>query len=231
MARKSTRRPGYATRSIRPTGRVERRINLPEPVKRPVRFQIRSLQKHEVIRPPDPWWFIVHNRGIPRPKIGEDPLEARAVPHFLMRGTILERILYRYLVETMHFVPGIDFSSQTSLQGGRIELGGIVADFLFPILRIVLNPIGPTHDQYYRIRKDQEQNMALEAMGYTVYMIDEEIIKDVYRFENYMRMVFGWGGNGGGGLDDINGSPPTDGFKVEALYKQALQLQSLVKGV
>lgn len=225
------RRPGYSTRRQYPTGRVEKRIHLPEPSKRPVRFQIRSILRHAVIRPPDPWWFIVHNRGIPRPKVGQDPNEARAIPHFMMRGTILERILYRYLVEKMHFVPGIDFTSQTSLQGGRIELGGIVADFVFPQLRIILNPLGPTHDEYYRMRKDQEQNMALEEMGYQVYMIDQDTILDVYKFEDYMRRVFGWMHSGGPDSGyDVDRLQESTGLGMQNFYNGLVDLQRTVEG-
>lgn len=228
----SYKRPGYSTRKIYPTGRVERRIKMPEPIVRPVRVQVRSVLKHEIIRPPDPWWFIVHSRGIPRPKVGQDPLEARAVPHSLMRGTILERVIYRYLVEVLHFVPGIDFTAQTSLQGGRIELGGIVADFVFPILRIVLNPLGPTHDQYLRMRKDQEQIQALEEMGYQVYMMEEEVIKDVYRFENYMRNVFGLTHSGGPDVGyDVEGLQSYTGLGIDRLYYGALDLREAVRSL
>jgi len=131
--------------------------------------------------------------------VGEDPLEARAVPHGLVRGTLPERILYKALVDLLHFVPGFDFDHQTSLQGGRMELGGIVADFLFQYLKIAIQVQGPTHTEYFRTVKDAEQQGALNELGYTVYYIWEDDIYDEMKLENWLRRVFNWAEGSGNG--------------------------------
>jgi hypothetical protein len=125
-----------------------------------------------------------------RPWVGLDPLEERAAQG--MRGTLPERIIYKYLTDKMHFVPNVDFDFQSSLQGGRLDTGGIVADFLFRYLMVVLNPLGPTHGEYWRHRKDEEQIMALEELGYQVYMIEEGDVYDEQKLEWWMRRIFGW---------------------------------------
>lgn len=176
---------GYSTRIKEPRYKTEKRIKMPQPAKRPLQFQTRTLIRHDLINR-DPWWFVLHRRGLRRPKVGEDELEARAVPHSLVRGTLPERIIYKYLVEKLRYIPNVDFDFQSSVQGGRIDLGGIVADFLFPVLRIVINPLGPTHDEYIRMRKDDEQNLVLSEMGFDVYMIDEDTVYDEFALENFM---------------------------------------------
>lgn len=187
----------YSTRQKPPRLKTEKRIQIPQPPDRPLHFQARGLIRKEFLRK-DPWWFTFHRRGIRRPKVGEDLLEARAMPKGMVRGTLPERIVYRSLMEFMHFVPNIDFDMQSSLQGGRIELGGIVADFMFNILRIVIQVQGPTHNEYIRVQKDREQRLALEEMGYDVYDLWEETIYDEYKLEDWMRKTFGWNHSGGG---------------------------------
>jgi hypothetical protein len=78
------------------------------------------------------------------------------------------------------------FGMHNSLQGGRIDLGGIVADFLFPQLRIVINPMGPTHEEFMRMRKDDEQTLVLAEMGYTQYLIWEWEVYDEARLDDWM---------------------------------------------
>lgn len=186
----------YSTIFKPPRFKTEKRITIPQPPERPSHFQARGLIRREYIRK-DPWWFTFHRRGPKRPMVGEDILEARAMPHGMIRGTLPERILYRALMELMHFVPG-DFDFQSSLQGGRIELGGIVADFIFPNLRIVIQVQGPTHAEYLRIQKDREQELALNDMGFEVYDLWEDTIYDVYALENWLRKTFNWNASGGG---------------------------------
>jgi hypothetical protein len=128
----------------------------------------------------------------------------------------------------MHFVPDVDFSFQSSIEGGHQLVGGIVADFVFPFLMVILNPLGPTHDQYIRIRKDEEQNLSLEALGYTVYMIPEDIIKDEIRFDEYMLRIFGWlhsgGPNEGQSLDEPTALP---GYSSVAVFNGIQTLSEL----
>ena len=78
-------------------------------------------------------------------------------------------------------------------------MGGLVADFLFPILRVVINPLGPQHYQFRNMAKDEEQISILKDMGYDAYLIDEEVIYDEYKLEEFLRRIFGWNGSAGGG--------------------------------
>jgi len=157
---------------------------------------------------------------------GEDPLEARAVPIGLVRGTLPERIFYKTCLQTLHFVPYSDVTFQSSLQGGRVQLGGIVADFVFPILKIVVQVDGPTHDQFLRERKDLEQDLAMNEMGYQVYHLREEVIFNEYEYDDWIERVFGWYHSGGSDTtSDYDSSPASDGFNNDKLYISIQQLQ------
>lgn len=188
----------YFTKNRFPNFKRDKRIKMPAIPKRPVRFQARSLIDYDFISPPPHPGFVMHRRGPSQPWMGETPLEMRATPHYLVAGTLPERIIYKYLTEKMGFVDGIDFNFQSSEQGGRIDTGGIVADFLFEQLRLVINPLGPTHDEFMRIRKDQEQIDALTAMGHQVYMIPEDDVYDEPTFIRIMKQIFGWEHSGAG---------------------------------
>lgn len=191
------RTPGYITPSKK--GK-QKRITIPQPEDR-----VLSLRKRDVVLWKEvnlePWWFTLHRRGVRRPKIGEDPLEARAVSKDYVRGTLPERIVYLYLTDRLKMASGIDFTFQSSLQGGRLELGGIVADFVFPLLKMIIQVQGPTHDTFLRIRKDQEQVNTLTSMGFLVLELLDETIYNEYLFEEWMRRAFGLangiGGSGG----------------------------------
>jgi hypothetical protein len=114
-----------------------------------------------------------------------------------IKGFLTERILYAALVNLFHFVPGVDFLYQSSMDGGRLEMGGLVADFLFPILRIVINPLGPQHYQFRNMAKDEEQVAILKEMGYDAYLVDEHVIYDELALEEFLRRIFGWTGSQG----------------------------------
>jgi very-short-patch-repair endonuclease len=181
---------------VQPYSRIKR-IRLDQNPERPFKVTQKSIISKEKLHR-SPYWWILHRRGLRRPKIGEDQLEARAIPHSLVKGTKPERIVWKWLSDH-YYVVDIDFTFQSSLQGGRLELGGIVCDFIFPILKIALQVQGPTHDQYARFRKDEEQRLALEAMGFHVHFIEMDIIYNEPRFEEYMRRLLGlgyphWGG-------------------------------------
>lgn len=175
--------------SIRHTFRKTTRIIIPQPPLRPVRLRKRDIVRWDVLEE-SPWWFILHRRGVRRPRIGDDPLEARAISKSQLRGTLPERIVYKYLVEQLHFVPGVDFRFQSSMDGGRLELGGMVADFLFPIHKIILNPAGPHHERFIGQVKNEEVTMRLAEMGYTHYLFGLDIVFDEFRFEDFMRRIF-----------------------------------------
>lgn len=207
-----------------------RRIKMPEIPKRPLRFQLRTLLRHEDIHGKAAWWMTVHRAGLPgRPKVGQDPREARAVPHSLVPGYLTERLLYAALVNLFHFVPGVDFLFQSSLEGGRIEMGGLVADFLFPILRLVINPLGPQHYQFRNMAKDEEQIAILAEMGYQAYMVDEEVMYDEYALEEFLRRIFG--GMTSGGADtgafpaDVTSTREIEELKTDDLYASIKKLE------
>ena len=195
MAKQSIRTPTW----IRPSkiGK-QRKLKIPQPEERPLRLRTRDVVRWSDVNI-DLEEITVHKRGIRRKKIGLDPLEMRATQG--LKGTLPERIVYAYLVEKLRMRPGADFDFQSSLEGGRLELGGIVADFLFPILRMIIQVQGSTHDTFLRSRKDEEQAGDLNRMGYTVYAIDDDIIYNEFLFEETMRRIFGLpvgrGGSGG----------------------------------
>ena len=203
--RKNTR-SGYIKTGSRTT-----RIAMGQPAWRPVHIRTKNWINRSVIHP-NPWWWILHRRGVYRPKVGANQLEAPAVSKELVRGTLPERITYQWLVDAA-FVPEIDFSFQSSLEGGRLELGGIVVDFLFSRLRLVLQVQGPTHTQWLRVRKDEEQRSLLESMGYSCEYVDEATIYDEPKFEQEMRRIFNLGTYYGGGGGNVMGAyePPEDG--------------------
>ena len=195
----SRRRPFNTTRSLVRPGRRQR-IRIPQPIKRPLILRSRDALKGEVISPSDDQ-LTIHRRGPRRSLVGLDPLEARAVPHSQVRGTLPERIIWKYLVDIVRWQPEVHFSFQSSLDGGRSELGGLVADFIIFHLRLILNPLGPTHTDFLRKAKDEENRQTYAEMGY----VQEEIWeKDVYNeqyFEGWIRRVLGFttGATGGAG--------------------------------
>jgi len=188
----------FYTADRTPNSKRETRIKMPGVPKRPVRFQVRSLLDMELISPPPPPGLVIHRKGPYQMWMGIAPLEMRATPHSEIAGTLPERIIYKYLTEVMHFSDGIDFNFQSSLQGGRVDTGGIVADFMFPALRVVLNPLGPTHLEFLRIKKDEEQINSLAALGYQVYMIPEDDVYNEDTFDRLMNQIFGWEHYGSG---------------------------------
>ena len=196
MAERHRRQPIVFKRSIR-IGRQER-IRIPQPVDRPYRLKTRNLVRNEYLKE-DPWWFTLHRRGPRRVKVGEDPLEARAVKKETVKGTLPERIVYKALINVLHFQPDADFTFQSSQQGGRLELGGIVADFLFDYIKLIIRVQGPTHTRFLRQAKDEEQRMALEEMGFLVKDLWDYTIYDEYRLEDWLRRCFGLASTRGGG--------------------------------
>ena len=204
-------------------GKQGKRIKMPGIPRRPLRFQLRTLLRKEAIRGKTPYWMTVHRRGIRRPKVGVNALEQRAMQG--IPGFLTERILYATLVRLFHFVPGVDFLYQSSQQGGRLEMGGLVADFLFPILRVVINPLGPQHYQFRNIAKDEEQVSILKDMGYDAYLIDEEVIYNELALEEFLRRIFAWTGSAGGAA----GAFPA--LQTSSVEQEALDLDDLYQTI
>jgi very-short-patch-repair endonuclease len=219
---------------VRPHSRQERLKMAANPY-RPFKLASRFRIRRQLLRP-NPWWWVTHRRGVFRPKVGEDPLEARAVSKTLVKGTLPERIVFRYLVEKLDMISGVDFDFQTSLSGGRLELGGVVVDYTFQFLHIALQVQGPTHNALARFRKDEEQRLFLEQMGYSVIFLDMDLIYNQPVFEDTMRQIFLRQGYARGGVyghheidQGVNGqSAELDRLDqhlqfVEALFGQVLQ--------
>jgi len=162
------------------------RIRIPQPVKRPLKTE--GVIRKSLLRE-DPEWFILHRRGVRRPAVGQDPLETRAVSEASVRGYLNERIVYRWLTVN-NLRPGSDFDYQSSREGGRLELGGMVVDFLFPFMKIALNVLGPGHEGALRNRKDQEQAQTLHDMGFTPVEVTVETIASQQVFDVFMRRIF-----------------------------------------
>lgn len=159
------------------------RIKIAQPSLRPLK--VSSLRDKSSITEmkKDVPGITVHKRGIKREKIGVNQDEKRAQQG--IKGFLQERIFYKALIRR-GYSPGIDFDFQSSQLGGRLELGGLVADFLFPFKRIVVNIQGPTHSQWVRIQKDQEQRELLELMGYRTLDLPLEAIMDERELDKWM---------------------------------------------
>lgn len=183
---------------VKPHSR-QQRIKMEANPYRPFKLATRFRVRRELLRA-NPWWWVTHRRGLFRPKVGEDPLEARAVSKSLVKGTLPERIVYRYCVERLGFIQGVTMDFQSSLDGGRLELGGVVVDFTFMLEKIAMQVQGPTHNALARFRKDEEQRLILENMGYSVIFLDMHLIYDQPRFEDTMRQIFNRGGAAHGGV-------------------------------
>jgi len=127
--------------------------------------------------------LITHRRGPRREKVGLDYQESRAQQG--IKGTLPERILYKALIQR-GYKPGVDFDFQSSQQGGRMQMGGIVADFLFFYKKIVIQVQGPTHATYLRAAKDQEQRELLDSMGYTTLEVDQDVILSASKLDDWL---------------------------------------------
>jgi len=158
---------------------AQRRIRIQQPPDRPLKVFRKQPDKmrHETD-------LTIHRKGPRRQKIGQDYQESRAKQG--IKGTLIERIFYKAL-EQRGYVAGVDFDFQSSLLGGRLVMGGIVADFLFPYKRLIINIQGPTHATWVRAAKDQEQRELLESMGYTVLEIDQTVVLNAAALDAWLR--------------------------------------------
>jgi very-short-patch-repair endonuclease len=102
--------------------------------------------------------------------------EGRAAQN--VRGSLQERILYKAL-EDHALISGIDFTFQTAMLGGRAEFGGLVADFVFEVPKVIVQvqSVWHTTDLEATVR-DSDQNMLLQSWGYTVLEIWPTSIMD-----------------------------------------------------
>jgi very-short-patch-repair endonuclease len=117
---------------------------------------------------------ILHRRGIQGPSIGLTEMEKRAVGEDVVLGSVEERIVYKELKKRR-----IPFDFQSSIQGGRLELGGMVADFILLDRPLIIRVQGTKwHTGFWPEHKDALQKAILQAYGYDVVDVWDWQIKD-----------------------------------------------------
>ncbi len=118
----------------------------------------------------------------------------------MVRGSLQERIFYQALLDR-GFIPGEDFTFQTSQLGGRAELGGLVADFIFPVPMVIvqIQSVWHTRTLYHQLR-DQDQYMILASLGYTVLEVWPTTIEDPRALDEWFNfnVMTLWGTNSQG---------------------------------
>jgi hypothetical protein len=129
-------------------------------------------------------WFEIKSRKpifTKGPRELQAPKESSGLP-VGWGGSMSEWIVYRNLGE-LGYREGTDYTYQSreSITGGlpgRLEIGGLIADFLFEDLRLIINPVS----EFYHYRRDvvgQElsNRAALERQGYHVVYIDSDALE------------------------------------------------------
>ena len=140
--------------------------------------------------------------GIKKPDLGLSPLTVqgpRAVAQKkivrtdgppqefdMTRFTRPEWYVYWYLEHRKRWIHGIDFKFQSSMLGGRAEIGGLVSDF--EVWRTFYPPglVMPVHGFFWhrltsdQRAKDQDQKNRLENLGYVVAAVmEEDVVREV----------------------------------------------------
>lgn len=192
MPRRARRGTRFTRRGVR-KGSRKTRIRIEQPPDRPFKL-LGDTIRGDALDDRDPSWWVLHRKGVHRPWVGQDPLEARAVSENKVRGYLHERILYKKFI-SFRLYPGSDFDFQSSMQGGRMEMGGLVVDFIFPYMRLAVRVQGPNHSEFLRSKKDEEQASILEEMGYYVLDITLREIEDEYVLDQWVRRYFTFGGH------------------------------------
>lgn len=100
-------------------------------------------------------------------------------------GSLPEYLVFAELVRRGK-EPGIDFSFQSPLMGGRIEKGGVVIDFLFndpPGLAINVQGVFFHYEMGWETRaRDEIARVQLAGQGITLIFIDEDDIMENVRY-------------------------------------------------
>jgi len=196
-----------------PSSASGQRIRISQPDYKPIQL----LKRSAVNIPADnPNWFILHKMGPRRKKLGVDPTEARAISSAVVRGSLPERLVYKKLMD-FGYVPGSDFDFQSSQWGGRLELGGLVADFLFYWLRLIIQVQSVYHDKFLQSLRDQEQRLILEDMGYSVEYISPEDYNSDAGLDNRIRQILGLNLGRGSGMGEAS-IPDYDDSSWDRIY-------------
>ena len=112
-----------------------------------------------------------------------------------VRGSLQERIVYQSLIDH-NFIPGYDFTFQSSQLGGRMQLGGLVADFLFPVPMVIVQVQSAWHTMGLQSEiRDSDQALILRSMGYTVLEVWPNVIEDPVALDQWMQqnLMHMWG--------------------------------------
>ena len=140
--------------------------------------------------------------------------------------------IYRLATESETYIAEGLGMHNSSMDGGRVEIGGLVADFIIFHLRLILNPMGPTHETFIRKAKDEENEMTYAEFGYTQEAIPEAKVYDEAYFEAWMRKVLGFttGAAGGAGTfrSERTSGPPD---QWEDILDQVQQIHASVAGM
>jgi hypothetical protein len=73
------------------------------------------------------------------------------------------------------------------MDGGRMELGGMVADFVFEDWRLVVRIQSYTHRKLLQKKRDEEQAGILESFGFQVLDLWDHVIRDEWKLEDWFR--------------------------------------------
>lgn len=159
-------------------------------------------------------------------------LESRASQE--VRGSLPERIFYKALTDR-GFIPGVDFSFQPSMFGGRTQLGGLVADFMFSVPRVIVQVQSVWHTvTAAHERRDEDQRVILESLGWTVLeiwppTIESQAALDHWLNDNIMTL---WGtstqGIGVGSSTDV---PFVGSVELDILLRIENTLDAILREV
>lgn len=92
------------------------------------------------------------------------------------RGSLPEWILF-WAHTKIGLEHGVDFTYQAPFEGGRIQFGGLVLDFLENTVPIAINVNGKFWHYFRGIRgimRDQQARYALAGYGYRLVFIDDD---------------------------------------------------------
>lgn len=133
---------------------------------------------------PDPKDEIVeYRRGVTYASGEREQLEKRAVSDERVKGSIWERIVYLSLLKRH-----IPFDFQSSWEGGRLELGGLVADFVLLDRPLIVQIHGTFwHEGVFARARDREQNDLLRGYGFDVEELWDHTIRHEQPYEEWLR--------------------------------------------
>lgn len=207
-----------------PSKTAKTSINYGYPKAEPIHFKLGNIiRKADVYKA---YGYGIHKSQTFRQKtIGIKPGEERAIPSYMVRGSLAERILYKELQDNYHLTPNLDFFLHND---PYINLGGSVVGIVFPLLKAVI-VIMPSHtDTYSKIRKDAEHRMVIESRGFEVFELLEDDILDGMELDIQLDKFLGWSHSGGpDSTHDYEQQPTNEAFSISYLTQGIANLASL----